>query len=163
MSGRFVRAACSAVFLFAPVVSVPAQESCTYERCALGISPRLTALDVVRGGVEQRVASLAFLWPKDVSAPFRLDESAMRLAVRASHHRTLAAVFTDVGLIAVATGLTRSARGAHDSGRSITTVGLALVASSVPIHFSADGDLARAVWMYNRRFAAGAAPITGER
>jgi hypothetical protein len=158
--GRFV---CAALLVSAPFVRVSAQEACGYDRCALSISPRLTALDVVRGANEERVASLAFLWPRDVSAPFRGDEGALRFAARASRHRRLAAVFTDVGLVAVVTGLSRSARGGHGDGRAIAGAVLAFVASSVSIHFSADADLARAVWTYNRRFAGGAPPVAGEK
>ena len=47
----------------------------------------------------------------------------------------------------------------HDGGRirggsSVATIGgLALLGASVPIHFSADADLSRAVWQYNAMLA----------
>src|SRR4051812_44362424 len=60
---------------------------CDYSRCALTIIPRLSALDVVRGDTETRVASLAFLFPRSVSAIFDGNDAARRHAARAFSQR----------------------------------------------------------------------------
>jgi hypothetical protein len=127
---------------------------CSYLRCALSIAPRLVALDVVRGDGEARVASLAFLWPRDVTRTFFSDSSAHEFAKRALRRRRLAAAMTDIGVFALTVGVIRfRAGGAPRAATAFVATGGALVAASVPIHFSADADLSRAVWRYNQRFS----------
>jgi hypothetical protein len=145
-----------ALALVAPSASVRAQtlSSCDYETCALSIAPRLTGLDVVRGKAETRVASLAFLWPRDPSNAFGPDSLAGRLATRALRQRRIAAAMTNIGFaVALLGSVQRSAGHQHSTSVRAMSIGVALLAGSVPIHFSADANLARAVWYHNRRFA----------
>jgi hypothetical protein len=142
---------------FSAVERVGAQlgdSSCAYDRCALNIVPRLFALDVVRGAREDRVASLAFLLPKRVVPAFAGSEAAEQHAAHAFRLRRTAAVLTDLGLVVVVSAGSRAAASARgrSAASTMTGVGLAMIASSVPIHFAADGELSRAVWEYNRRF-----------
>jgi hypothetical protein len=125
-----------------------------YDRCALNIVPGLFALDVVRGAQEAPVASLAFLVPKRVVRAFAGSEPAEQHATHAFRLRRTAAVLTDLGLIVVVAAGSRAAVTAHNRSTTATIsgIGLAMVASSVPIHFAADRELSRAVWEYNRRF-----------
>jgi hypothetical protein len=145
--------------LLAPVGITRAQaadSTCTYARCGLSIIPRLVGLDVVRGDGETRVGSLAFLWPRDVSIAFANDAEARSYAARATRRRRIAAVMTDAGLALAVGG---AAGMLHDGGRirggsSVAAIsGLVLLGASVPIHFSADADLSRAVWRYNATLA----------
>jgi hypothetical protein len=139
---------------FSAAAAQTADSLCGYSRCALSIAPRLVALDVVRGDAEVRVASLAFLWPRDVSRTFASDSVAHTFAERAVRHRRVAAVMTDVGVFALAAGALRArGHGGSAAGGALLSVGGGLVVASVPIHFSADADLSRAVWRYNERFS----------
>lgn len=155
------------VLLFAPIMSTRAQgmdSNCTYTRCGLSIVPRLTGLDVVRGEAEARIGSLPFLWSHDVSALFARDAAARSFAVRATGRRRIAAALTDAGAFVIAAGAIGML---HDRGRirgasPIAVVGgLALVGASVPVHFSADADLSRAVWRYNAALAATSSDRSG--
>jgi hypothetical protein len=131
-----------------------ADSSCAYEQCALSIVPRLLALDVVRGAREERVGTLAFLYPSRVTAVFAGSDAAERHAAHAFRLRRVAAVLTDLGVVVVATAGSHGIASTQTrrASATISGVGVALVASSVPVHFAADGELSRAVWEYNRRF-----------
>jgi hypothetical protein len=134
-----------------PAVAAPPQ--CSYERCALGIAPRLTALDVVRGSNQERVASLAFLWPRGVAAPFAGDSASLSHAHTAVRLRRVGAVMTDVAIALGGAGIARFSSHSAGSARNLLIASTALLGASVPIHFAADGELSRAVWLFNRRFA----------
>jgi hypothetical protein len=128
--------------------------SCDYRRCALTIIPRLTALDVVRGDDEQRVASLAFLFPRPVTNAFQGNDVARRHAERAFSQRRLGAMLTDLVGAALLAGVARAAAPQDHRRASVGLAfgGAALFAISVPIHFSADAELSRAAREFNRHF-----------
>jgi len=139
----------------APELPAPRDTTCTYRRCALAVVPAWNGLDLVRGEAEERVARLGFFWATDVSLVFAGEPQALEHAQRAVRLRRTAAVFTDLGaalLIAAAVG------GLADQDHADTYRGLAIggavaVAVSVPLQFSADGHLSRAVWWHNTQFA----------
>lgn len=153
-----VVAACVALALGGAVSPLTAQTvdtSCSYARCGLGIVPRLSALDVVRGDREERVGSLAFLLPHDVRAAFAGSEPAQRRAGRALGLRRVGAVLTATGGALAVAGAVHAV--SSRSGRTTWAVGAgigaAAFAASVPVHFAADAELSRAVWEYNRGLA----------
>src|SRR3954468_14318646 len=80
--------------------AAPAVGVCDYAHCALSIAPRITALDVVSGADEQRIASLSFLLPRRTDV-FASDSIAQRHVVRAFTIRRVAASFTDIGAAVV--------------------------------------------------------------
>lgn len=125
-----------------------------YARCALGVAPRLRALDVVRGVERERAGSLDFFWPRDVRAAFAGSDEAERHARRALRRRRVGAALTDVGGIVLALGAAQVARRGdlRQGGGALTLGGLALVGASVAPQFAADDALGRAVWAYNARF-----------
>jgi hypothetical protein len=139
--------------------------ACSYSRCALGIIPRLSSLDVVRGDREERVGSLSFLFPHDVRGAFAGSAPAQRHAERALSLRRVAAVLTTVGGVLAASGVVRAA--ATRSGRPLSVaaagVGVAAFSVSVPVHFAADAELSRAVWDYNRDLSTGDHPVSVQR
>lgn len=125
--------------------------SCTYAGCALAIIPRLTALDVVRGDREERVASLGFLIPGRMPEIFAIDERAFRHARRAVTYRRIGAALTDLGGAIVLAGAYASARRRdHTAPTDVILTGSTCIVLSVPIHFAADAELSRAVREYNR-------------
>jgi len=126
--------------------------ACDYQRCAYNIIAALHGLRVVRGADEAQVATLGFLWTRDISDRFEGDgHEAARSAVRT---RRWGALFTDVGLALLLSGAVSAA--ANDLDRTSANLMLAGVASvgvSVPLQFLADKHLARAVWQHNARYA----------
>jgi len=132
-----------------------ADSNCDYRRCALAVVPAWNGLDVVRGEQEERVARLGFFWTRDLSPAFAGEPHAFEFARRAVHTRRTAAVFTDAGLALLAYALVG---GLADSEHSSTYQGVAIggaaaLAIGVPLQFSADGHLSRAVWWHNTQFA----------
>ncbi len=107
---------------------------------------------MVRGEDEDPVATLGFLWTRDISRVF--DDPARDAARSAVRTRRVAAFLTDAGLALAIAGAARAAR--NDLDRTASTLmiaGVALVGISVPIQFRADRHLSRAVWLHNARFA----------
>ena len=153
-----------AVAVAVAVLASPAQAQtgdgagCAYTQCALNIAPRWNGLAVVRGTTEERVANLNFFWPRDISRAFDLNAEDGRAAMharRAVRVRRIAAAMTDVSAAAMAVVIVRSwRRGPHDGDRVILGASIATFGASLPLQFLADGSLSRAVWWYNRRFAA---------
>ena len=143
--------------------SRPSDTTCSYEACALGIAPAWDGLHVVRGSSRERVANLHFFWPTDVGDVLRGADpaaigadSALAHARRSLQLRQAGAGFTDAGALALAAALLRAIGAGHASTRTqvIAGVGLGALAISVPLQFGADGELSRAVWWHNLRFAA---------
>ena len=141
---------------------VPADTSCTYASCALSIVPAWDGLRVVRGSSAQRVANLHFFWPTDIEdvlhggdASAVGADSAATHARRALQLRQAGAGFTDAGALAIGAALLRAIGAGHASTRTqvIAGVGLGALVISVPLQFAADGELSRAVWWHNLRFA----------
>ena len=128
--------------------------NCTYQTCALGLSPVWNGLAVVRGDSEQRVATLGFFLPGDVTSVFRDDPEALDAARDAVQIRQIGAALTDGGLALAATGLARALfrRDWDKLSTALTVAGAVSLGASVPFQFAADGALSRAVWLYNRRF-----------
>jgi hypothetical protein len=140
----------------------PADTTCSYEACALSIAPAWDGLHVVRGNTRERVANLNFFWPRDVDDVLRGADPATIGADSAASHarrsvqlRLVGAGFTDAGALAIGAALLRAIGAGHASTRTqvIAGVGLGALAISVPLQFAADGELSRAVWWHNLRFA----------
>jgi hypothetical protein len=67
------------------------------------------------------------------------------------------ALMTDLGALIAAAGVAGTRRdGARIRGVSSAAAigGVALIGASVPIHFSVDAELSRAVWRYNAALAS---------
>ena len=152
------------IFAFAiPLALLPAlgqaqartSANCTYQACALGLAPVWNGLAVVRGDAETKVATLGFFLPGDVSRVFEDDPDALEAARDAVQMRQIGAALTDGGLILAATGIARALfrRDWDNLSTALTATGAASLGVSIPFQFAADGQLSRAVWIYNKRFA----------
>jgi len=132
-----------------------ASQNCTYQTCALGLAPVWDGLAVTRGDSERRVATLGFFLPGDVSSVFEDDPDALEAARDAVQIRQIGAALTDGGLLSAATGIARALfrRDWDRLSTALTIGGAAALGVSIPVQFAADGELSRAVWLYNRRFA----------
>lgn len=150
---------CSSPTLAQPVLAEAlaqwrASEKCTYARCALSIAPAWNGLDVVSGSSGTRVTGLGFFWPRRAGAPFAGNDSASMYVERAFHVRRAAAAFTDAGVLMLGYAALRQLRGGFDErARAIGVIGMGAFAVGVPLQFSADGLLSRAVWWHNARYA----------
>jgi hypothetical protein len=158
-----LRAALAAASLLLAPASAIAQRAepsrlpsdCDYGRCAYNIIAALHGLRVTRGAQEEAVATLGFLWTRDISTAF--DGEAARVARDAVRTRRVGAVFTDLGVALLAVGASRAAaRSLDETAAHLMLGGAASLGISVPIQFTADKHLARAVWQHNARYAAGA-------
>jgi hypothetical protein len=152
------RAASLTLLLAAPLIAQTSThrpiDPCTYERCALGITPSWNALDVVNGATGDQVASLGFFLPHTLEATFAGNDSASFYAARAFAVRRNAAVLTDAGILMLGYAASRQMSGGLNTrDRVIGAIGAGAFAVSVPLQFSADGLLSRAVWWHNGRFA----------
>lgn len=136
--------------------------TCSYSACALSIAPAWDGLHVIRGSERQSVANLHFFWPTDIddvlrgSTPSALGaDSAAAHARRAVSVRRAGAGFTDAGALAIGAAILRVIGTGRFNTRSqvIAGVGVGALAISVPLHFMADGELSRAVWWHNQRYA----------
>jgi membrane-associated phospholipid phosphatase len=125
-----------------------------YNSCAYNLVPRGLGLAVVRGEQEDHVATLGFLWPGRLDGVFSGDADAERLGRSALRTRRVAATLTVGGLLTMAAGGAALALDAEEEvAIGLAAGGGAMLAISIPLQFRADGLLARAVWLYNRRFA----------
>lgn len=129
--------------------------TCDYRSCAYNIIAALHGLKVTSGSQEAPVGTLGFLWTRDISGAFEGEGRAeARAAVRT---RRWGALFTDLGLALLVTGAVSAATNDLDeTSARLMLGGAASVGLSVPIQFLADKHLARAVWLHNARYAAGA-------
>ena len=145
-----------------PAVPAPNDSAVTYRSAALSIAPRWDGLAVVRGANRQTVANLHFFWPRDITPDLRgTDTTAIGLdsltrhAQRAVALRRAGAGFTDLGVLTMTVAIVRSLRdgrfATRDQQLAAAAVGALVV--SVPLQFAADGELSRAVWWHNIRFA----------
>ena len=66
------------------------------------------------------------------------------------HVRRTAATFTDVGALLLGFGVLRQFRG---TSRTVGALGAGMFAVGVPLQFSADALLSRALWWHNARYA----------
>jgi hypothetical protein len=147
---------CAILVVVLPASAVRAQDSsCTYVRCALAIAPVWNGLNVVRGTQAHRVGGLGFFWTGDITPSVAGNDSAVAYATRAVHVRRVAAVLTDVGVLAL--GYATARRLQHGSfgsaDRGVALGGSVAFAASVPLQFAADGLLSRALWWFNGEFS----------
>lgn len=126
-----------------------------YEHSALNVVPRWNGLAVVRGENEAHVATLGFFWAGSLNGAFDADPRAAEFGRQARRTRRIAATLTDLGAVAIAVGVIRATgpRGVDPTARLVALSGIAALGVSVPLQFKADGELSRAVWHFNARFA----------
>ena len=129
--------------------------NCTYQQCALGLTPAWNGLAITRGDRDEQVALLGFFVPGDVTRAFAGDREAVTAARDAMALRQIGAALTDAGIILTATGVARALfrRDWDKLSTALTIGGGTALVGSAPVQFAADGLLSRAVWLYNRKFS----------
>ena len=130
-------------------------DTCTYRRCALAVLPVWNGSQLVRGENEERVGRLGFFWSEDISPIFAGDPQALSYAKNAVRVRHNAALLTDTGaallLVALIGGLADSSH--SDTYQALAIGGAVAFGIGLPVQFAADGELGRAVWWHNARWA----------
>jgi hypothetical protein len=133
---------------------------CSYEACALTITPRWSGLvaEPANGGSPR--ANLSFIWPRDISAALRGPDgsakgadSAVAYARRAVRLRTIGIALTHGSVLLAGVAGVRASRDGNRWDRGLVGLAGAAFVASVPLHFAADGALSRAVWWHNLRYA----------
>lgn len=132
-----------------------APANCTYESCALGLTPVWNGLAITRGISQRPIANLGFFWPEDIRPVFADNAQALEAAEQALQTRTVGAILTDAGLVLLGTGLARAGFQREFDGlsKALVVTGATSIGVSIPFQFAADGYLSRAVWWHNRRFS----------
>ena len=152
----------AAAIIIGSAVALPtagAQErapaNCTYESCALGLTPVWNGLAITRGISQRPIANLGFFWPEDVRPVFADNAQALEAAEQALQTRTVGAILTDAGLVLLGTGLARAGFQREFDGlsKALVAAGATSIGVSIPFQFAADGYLSRAIWWHNRRFS----------
>lgn len=142
--------------------SADSATACNYRSCALNIAPRWNGLAVVRGSAGREATNLYFLWPRDITPVFLGDiahassaDSATSTARAAVRLRRIGALLTGTGLALASAAAVDASRSEHRGrwNRGLVIAAGTAVGISVPFQFAADGQLSRAVWWYNLRFA----------
>ncbi len=138
-----------------PQAASGAAAACDYERCALNVVPTWNGLAIVRGAVEERMAVLGFFRAGTIQHAFAGSPEAAEMAERARRTRRIGAFLTDAGALLILSGavLTVSDGGVDRTSGALFALGAVGVGVSVPLQFAADGQLSRAVWLFNRQFA----------
>jgi hypothetical protein len=130
-------------------------DTCSYRRCALAVLPVWNGSAIVRGENEERVGRLGFFWTEDITPLFAGDPQALDYAKNAVRVRRNAAILTDTGaallVVALLGGFTDS--GNTHTYQAIAMAGGLAIGVGVPVQFAADGELGRAVWWHNARWA----------
>jgi hypothetical protein len=127
--------------------------SCTYERCALRVQHKLTALQLVQGADTRRVAKLGFFVPR---IPLLAGaEDSVRIPYeqfRSAHNR--ATVFQALSAVSALTAFAVSIRKHHSNNPTLGLVSLGFATLGGINSRISEDRLERAIWFYNRRFAA---------
>jgi hypothetical protein len=105
---------------------------------------------------------LHFFLPFDITDALRGPDASVTGADSAAWHarraldlRRVGAGFTDASAVAIGVALLRAIGAGHVSKRDqvIAAAGLGAFVISVPLQFGADGELSKAVWWHNLRYA----------
>lgn len=127
-----------------------AQDSCSYDSCALRVKRSLIGHRIVQGQHEEPVASIVVFAPRLQMWSERSDSADTHYAAFRARHNA-GAIFSLVGLAAFATGtvLALSDRGS-ETIPLVTVIG-GLTFTVVGFAFQLDGrnHLSRAIWWYN--------------
>jgi hypothetical protein len=151
-----VRRALSFSVLSLGVVAQPALAqvgpACTYDTCALRVHYNAAGAALVRGRDQIVINGLGF-WARDMTRAFDGNRLAQNLADSYRERHNLGTVLTGVGALSFFIGLV-AADGVIsldlDTPSLLSLGGLAAIAIGSRVSLSAEDDLSRAIWEYNR-------------
>jgi hypothetical protein len=126
--------------------------SCTYDTCALRVYYNAAGAALVRGRDQSVINGLGF-WARDMTSAFDGNPLAQDLADSYRERHNLGTVLTGLGAVSFFIGLV-AADGVIsldlDTPSLLSLGGLAAIAIGSRVSLSAEDDLSRAIWEYNR-------------
>jgi hypothetical protein len=151
----FARLAC-AFFLAAIAGATPARAQfgpdCPYDSCALRVAYSPAGAALVRGTDQIVINGLGF-WARDMTRAFEGNRIAQDLANSYRERHNLGTVLTGVGAVSFFIGLIGSDGDISldlDTPSLLTLGGLVGIAVGSRVSLSAEDQLSRAIWEYNR-------------
>ncbi len=126
--------------------------SCTYDACALRIYYNAAGAALVRGRDQIVINGLGF-WARDMRRAFEGNRLAQDLADSYRERHNLGTILTGVGALSFFIGLLGSDGDISldlDTPSLLALGGLASIAIGSRVSLSAEDDLSRAIWEYNR-------------
>jgi hypothetical protein len=137
-------------------VTRPAQAqidpACTYDRCALRVAYSPAGAALVRGRDQIVLNGLGF-WARDMTLAFEGNRLSQDLANSYTERHNLGTVLTGVGAVSFFIGLLVDDGSISldlGTGSLLSLGGIAAIAVGSRISLSAEDQLSRAVWEYNR-------------
>ncbi|MGE0157936.1 MAG: hypothetical protein AB7T31_00915 [Gemmatimonadales bacterium] len=125
---------------------------CTYDQCALRVAYNAAGAALVRGRDQIVINGLGF-WARDMNRAFEGNRLSQDLAASYRSRHNTGTVLTGVGAVSFAIGLLAADGNISldlDTPSLLSLGGLALIAVGSRVTLSAEDQLSRAIWEYNR-------------
>ena len=153
----FVRHAVCTLSLLAPgAIAQPVQAQfgpdCPYDQCALRVAYDADGAALVRGRDQIVINGLGF-WARDMSLAFEGNRLSQDLAASYRRRHNTGTVLTGVGAASFLIGLIADDGNISldfDAPSLLSLGGIALIAVGSRVSMSAEDQLSRAIWEYNR-------------
>lgn len=125
---------------------------CSYDQCALRVAYNAAGAALVRGREQVVIDGLGF-WASDMSRAFEGNRLSQDLAASYRRRHNTGTVLTGVGAVSFFFGLLADDGNISldlDTPSLLSLGGLTLIAVGSRVSMSAEDQLSRAVWEYNR-------------
>jgi hypothetical protein len=125
---------------------------CSYELCALRVSYNAAGAALVRGRDQVVIDGLGF-WASDMSLAFEGNRLSQDLAASYRRRHNTGTVLTGIGALSFFIGLLADDGNISldlDTPSLLSLGGLTLIAVGSRVSMSAEDQLSRAIWEYNR-------------
>jgi hypothetical protein len=125
---------------------------CSYDQCALRVAYNAAGAALVRGRDQIVINGLGF-WARDMSPAFEGNPLSQDLAASYRRRHNTGTVLTGAGAASFFIGLLMADGNISldlDTSSLLSLGGLALIAVGSRVSLSAEDQLSRAVWEYNR-------------
>jgi hypothetical protein len=126
--------------------------NCPYEQCALRVAYNAAGSALVRGRDQIVINGLGF-WARDMSEAFESHPPAQDLAASYRRRHNTGTVLSGVGALSFFVGLIAADGNISldlDGPSLLSLGGLTLIAVGSRVSLSAEDQLSRAIWEYNR-------------
>ena len=128
---------------------------CTYDQCALRVHYNAAGAALVRGRDQVVINGLGF-WARDMSPAFAGNQLSQDLAASYRSRHNTGTVLTAIGAVSFFIGLVADDGNISldlDTPSLLSLGGIALIAVGSRVSMSAEDQLSRAIWEYNRTLA----------
>jgi hypothetical protein len=125
---------------------------CSYDQCALRVAYNAAGAALVRGRDQIVINGLGF-WASDMSSTFEGNQLSQDLAASYRRRHNTGTVLTGVGAVSFFIGLVADDGNISldlDTPSLLSLGGIALIAVGSRVSMSAEDQLSRAIWEYNR-------------